>query len=350
MTNFVKSHYAGAHRVMLGGVPCRVARLPVSEGGKALLAQSSREMCLPLPPRGKADRLKWNRQQAAAYAQADKLGDRSIDQVVNVQAAPLAPPAVVPLPVKPMTMRQPMKRAAMRHAASGNVMTAPADVVMADRMTIYGYCRVSTMTQADDGESLGVQERQIRGWAMMRGEDVADIIVERGVSGSVPVAQRPEGARLWKSARKGDTIVCARLDRLFRSALDALQSVEEMRKRGVSLVVIDSLGEITGNGMAKIMLTIAAAFAEHERDTIRERISTVKADQRERGRYLGGKIPFGFAVDTAGYLEEIEEEQTIISFARALRQRGETLRAIRDQIAAQHGRRLSLEAINRITG
>jgi hypothetical protein len=29
----------------------------------------------------------------------------------------------------------------------------------------------------------------------------------------------------------------------------------------------------------------------------------VKADQRQRGRYLGGKVPFGFRVDEHGALE-----------------------------------------------
>jgi DNA invertase Pin-like site-specific DNA recombinase len=37
--------------------------------------------------------------------------------------------------------------------------------------------------------------------------------------------------------------------------------------------------------MAKLFLTIAAAFAEAERDRIRERVSQVKADQKARGAF-----------------------------------------------------------------
>ena len=51
---------------------------------------------------------------------------------------------------------------------------------------------------------------------------------------------------------------------------------------------------MAGNGFSKLFLTIAAAFAEADRDRIRERIGQVKADQKARGRYLGGKVPFGF--------------------------------------------------------
>ena len=83
-------------------------------------------------------------------------------------------------------------------------------------------------------------------------------------------------------------MIAPKLDRLFRSALDALQVVEDMRKRGVGLHLLDLGGDISGNGIVKLFLTIAAAFAEAERDRIRERVSQVKADQKARGRYLGG--------------------------------------------------------------
>ena len=155
-------------------------------------------------------------------------------------------------------------------------------------MPSYGYVRVSTVQQADAGESLDVQRRMIEGWAHMQGQPLAAVFVERGVSGSVPVAERPEGGRLWAQLRRGDTVVAPKLDRLFRSALDALQTVEALRARGVGLVMLDLGGDVSGNGLSKLFLTIAAAFAEAERDRIRERVSQVKADQRGRGRYLGG--------------------------------------------------------------
>jgi hypothetical protein len=67
------------------------------------------------------------------------------------------------------------------------------------------------------------------------------------------LAERPEGTRLLAAVRPGDAIVAA-----------------------------------------KLFLTIATAFAEAERAHIRDRVSQTKRDQRQRGRYLGGKMPFGF--------------------------------------------------------
>lgn len=52
-------------------------------------------------------------------------------------------------------------------------------------MSIYGYCRVSTADQAQNGESLDVQKKKIRGYAMMQNMEIrsGNIFVERGVSG-----------------------------------------------------------------------------------------------------------------------------------------------------------------------
>jgi putative DNA-invertase from lambdoid prophage Rac len=59
-------------------------------------------------------------------------------------------------------------------------------------MAVYAHVRVSTHRQADEGESLGVQERTITGYAMMHGIKVDRTFVERGVSGAKPIGQRPE--------------------------------------------------------------------------------------------------------------------------------------------------------------
>ena len=195
-------------------------------------------------------------------------------------------------------------------------------------MAVFGYCRVSTSRQANEGESLDVQRRQIEGYALMHGLTLDAVVIEEGVSGSVPVAERPAGGPLFAKLKAGDVVVAPKLDRLFRSALDALTVVEELKGRGVKLHLLDLGGDIAGNGLSKLFLTIAAAFAEAERDRIRERIAQVKADQRARGRYLGGKVPFGWRVGSEGELVEVEAEQEAIHEMKALRASGKPLRAI----------------------
>ena len=214
-------------------------------------------------------------------------------------------------------------------------------------MAVYGYSRVSTDRQADEGESLGTQQRVIDGYAMMQGLTVDRMFVERGVSGSKPLRDRPEGARLLAALKPGDVIIAPKLDRMFRSALDALDVLGQLKDQGVGLHLIDLGGDCSGNGISKLVFTILSAVAEAERDRIRERIRDVKADQRRRKRYLGGIVPFGWRVGEDGELVAVPAQQAAIKKAKALRAKGKSLRAIAAALAAQ-GVRLSHEGVKRI--
>lgn len=83
----------------------------------------------------------------------------------------------------------------------------------------------------------------------MHGVAVDEIVVEEGVSGSVPVEDPPAGGSLFAKLRRGDIVIAAKLDRLFRSALDALKVVESLRTRGVKLHLLDLGGDVAGNGI-----------------------------------------------------------------------------------------------------
>ena len=67
----------------------------------------------------------------------------------------------------------------------------------------------------------------------MHGLTLTEIVIEEGVSGSIPVEERPAGGALFARLERGDMVIAAKLDRLFRSALDALKVVAEPeRARG----------------------------------------------------------------------------------------------------------------------
>ena len=70
-------------------------------------------------------------------------------------------------------------------------------------MKVYGYCRVSTFEQASAGLSIETQRQQIAGYAMMKNWQVAECFIDAGVSGSMPLADRPEGQSLWGRSRVG---------------------------------------------------------------------------------------------------------------------------------------------------
>jgi DNA invertase Pin-like site-specific DNA recombinase len=213
-------------------------------------------------------------------------------------------------------------------------------------MAVYGYIRVSTARQAEEGLSLEVQRRQVEGYALMHGMVLQGVSVEEGVSGSVPLAERPAGRAMVALLKRGDAMIAAKLDRAFRSALDALQVVQEFRKRGVALHLLDVGGDIA-NGHGKLFMTIVAAFAEAERDRIRERITDVKRDQRDRSRFLGGKRPFGYWINAEGELVVNEREQAAVARARELRATGMSLRKIASVLAAE-GVEVSVPTLQRL--
>jgi DNA invertase Pin-like site-specific DNA recombinase len=88
----------------------------------------------------------------------------------------------------------------------------------------------------------------------------------------------------------------------------------------------------TGRPCGKLFYTIAVAFAEAERDRIRERVLGTKADQKKRGRFLGGTAPFGWRVGEDGALVEVPERQATIQQIPALRSEGLSLRAIATRV------------------
>jgi Site-specific recombinases, DNA invertase Pin homologs len=202
-------------------------------------------------------------------------------------------------------------------------------------MAVYSYTRVSTISQAEEGESLGAQQRRVEGYAMQHDLTVDWHFVERGVSGSVPLDERPEGKALLALVKPGDVIITPKLDRMFRSALNALDVLEWLKERNASLHMIDLGGDVTGNGISKLVFTILSAVAEAERDRIRERIGDVKRDQRIRGRFLGGNRPFGWQVGADGALEPLEEERKALRSMRRMQKAGKSLRTIAAEMQAR---------------
>ena len=73
----------------------------------------------------------------------------------------------------------------------------------------------------------------------------------------------------------------------------------------------------------------------------------MKADQRTRGRYLGGIRPFGFTIGADGGLVEDPAEQKAIKRMVALRRKGKPLRAIAAALEAQ-GVKLTAMGVSKV--
>ena len=190
---------------------------------------------------------------------------------------------------------------------------------------ILSYSRVSTAEQAADGAtSLAEQRRKNWAVAQLRGASTHDFAhyEDAGVSGSISLGLRPAGAELLAAAKAGDVIVANKLDRLFRSASDAMLTAEQLKKRGIDLILIDMGAEpVTGNGVAKLFFGLLALVAEFERERINERTIEGRAGKRRNGGHIGGQAPYGFRVVGEGkqaVLEPREDEQEVIRLTAKL--------------------------------
>src|SRR5258705_1808878 len=207
---------------------------------------------------------------------------------------------------------------------------------------VFGYVRVSTAEQANAGLSLETQQQQITGYCMIKGWPVAEFFIEAGVSGSVPLADRPEGQRLLAALQPGDTVITAKLDRAFRSAADALGTLEQLKDDGIGLHMIDLGGDVTGNGISKLVFTILSAVAENERDRIRERVREAKRHRASLRLFNGGERRFWFYI--LGERPDLRlvpnaAEHAALERARALREEGKTYRDIADDWVSELGMR-----------
>jgi putative DNA-invertase from lambdoid prophage Rac len=208
---------------------------------------------------------------------------------------------------------------------------------------VYGYMRVS-VSRGTDAETLTVQQRKIDGRATEIGVTLTKVFTDKNVSGSRPLEERPQGKLLLAAVKPGDTVIASKLDRMFRSASDALRVLEVFKRRKVSLVLLDLGGDVTGDGIARLVFTILSAVAQFERERIGERIAEMKAHLKEQGRYLGGARPFGYAIREDGSLEPDAKEQSAIAAMRKLSKQGLSLRKIALRMRAK-GIRLSHVAV-----
>lgn len=157
-------------------------------------------------------------------------------------------------------------------------MREPGDnsTISMEMTTLVGYARVSTGDQ-----SLAMQVEALK----EAGCHQVFTDVASGVK-----AERPGLEKALEYLRKGDTLVVWKLDRLGRSLAHLVQTVEDLRERGVGLRSIKDAGLDTTIPSGKLLFHFFAIIAEFERDLIRERTKSGLASAAARGRH-GGRRP-----------------------------------------------------------
>lgn len=141
-------------------------------------------------------------------------------------------------------------------------------------MAVIGYARVSTEEQ-----NLDLQRDALKS------AGCAKVFEDLGVSATARV--RPGFEEALASLKPGDTFVVWKLDRGFRSLLQALTTLERLEKHGISFVSLTESQIDTKSPLGRCLFAIGGALAELERGLISERTRAGMAAAKRRGRRIG---------------------------------------------------------------
>jgi len=156
------------------------------------------------------------------------------------------------------------------------------------------YLRVSTEEQLDKQTILNQRQYGERYFALH------NILIycwyaDDGVSGTLPLNQRPEGARLLANARAGkiDTLYVYKLDRLGRDSRLILNAINELETLGVQVKSMTETFDTT-DPVGRFLVTVLGGVAGLERDNIVQRSTEGTNRLARQGAWLGGIVPYGY--------------------------------------------------------
>lgn len=200
-------------------------------------------------------------------------------------------------------------------------------------MRLIGYCRVSSEEQAREGLSLALQADKIQAYCDLNDYTLIEIITDAGISAK-NISGRPGLKRALDMVMsdQADGLVAWKLDRMFRSTVDALQTAEQFRVNGKCLMSITEKLD-TGSAMGEFFFSLMASLAQMERRLTGERTKSILDGKKARGEFVG-KPRFGFQ-SGGKLLKQDDSQQEIISMIHDLSAQGLSYRCIAQQLNDQ---------------
>jgi site-specific DNA recombinase len=174
------------------------------------------------------------------------------------------------------------------------------------------YMRVSSEEQRER-ETIGLQREFLSQVCGLYDLEVTETYADDGISGTVPLHERPDGRRLLEDAKEGKfgAVHVYRLDRLGRSLLVNVDAHDRLETSGVSLRSATEPID-TSSPSGRLIFQMLASFAEYERGTIRERTQAGLHQALRNGKF-SGRISYGYrrSPDETS-LTVVEEEARIV--------------------------------------
>lgn len=153
---------------------------------------------------------------------------------------------------------------------------------MTANLKLFGYSRVSTKAQVNAPGGLTAQDEKIEQWCKLEGHELLKIFHDPGISS---IDRRPGFEDLMEQLgeKKSQGVVVTKLDRFGRSVQDLVVHIGNLQDEGQHFISIgDNINTSTPNG--RLLFHILAAFAEFEREIIRERMRAGRARAQALGK------------------------------------------------------------------
>lgn len=153
-----------------------------------------------------------------------------------------------------------------------------------------------------------------------KGENEFEIFVDEGFSGGN--TNRPAFKKMMNMIKLGrfNIVATYKIDRISRNIVDFVGIYEELKNNNVKLVSITE-GFDTTTVMGEMMMFILSAFANMERENIRERVKDNMIALAKKGCFTGGFVPFGCSVEEnegKSYIKIVDEKLIQLIFNKYL--------------------------------
>lgn len=179
-------------------------------------------------------------------------------------------------------------------------------------MDVFGYCRVSTAQQREEGYSLEEQQKRIEAYCEAMDWHLLKVYVDGGESGAK--LNRPALTDMIDHISAAQKVVVYKLDRLSRSQKDTLYLIEDVfLKNGCDFVSITENFD-TSTPFGKAMVGILAVFAQLERETIRMRLEMGREARAKAGKHSGVSPALGYDYIDGKLIANEDREQTQLVF------------------------------------
>jgi DNA invertase Pin-like site-specific DNA recombinase len=157
------------------------------------------------------------------------------------------------------------------------------------------YVRVST-----DRQTVENQVAQLTKIAKRRGWQIVQTFTDAGISGGKSRKDRPGLDEMLRQAprRRFDVVMAWAIDRIGRSLIDLLGTIQHLETCGVDLY-LDQQAIDTTTPAGKLMFQVTGAFAEFERSLMRQRIHAGLERAIANGKTLGRPLNDPLAPDKA---------------------------------------------------